>query len=76
MTAALQLINALISLMAMADRLGVNLDGVKAKFDQARAEERDVTSEEIDEMAAAAADSEKGLESLIATLPTSEGEPE
>ena len=76
MSAALQLINALISLMAMADRLGVNLDSVKAKFDQARAEERDVTSEEIDEMAASAADSEKGLESLIATLPTSEGEPE
>lgn len=73
MTAALQVINALISLMALADKLGLNVDNVKAVFDNAKAQGRDVTSEEIDQIAASASAASNRLDALINQLP-SEGD--
>lgn len=70
MTGALAIINALISLMALADKLGLNMDLVKAKFDQAKAEGRDVTAEEVQQMADAAGDASTRLDALINRLPT------
>jgi len=35
MNIALQIINGLIALMTLADRLGINVDNVKATFDRA-----------------------------------------
>ena len=70
MTGALAIINALISLMALADKLGLNMDLVKAKFDQAKAEGRDVSPEEVQEMADAAGDASNRLDALINRLPT------
>lgn len=69
MSTALALINAMVSLMAMADKLGLNVDAVKAKFDQAKAEGRDVTDAEVHEMAAAAQASGDKLDELIKQLP-------
>jgi hypothetical protein len=69
MTGALQLINALISLLALADKLGLNVDLVKAKFDQAKAEGRDVSDAEVKEMADAAEAASERLEHLINQLP-------
>lgn len=69
MTVALQLVSALISLMTLADKLGLNLDAVKSKFDQAKAEGRDVTDAEVQEMADATTVSGKKLDDLISQLP-------
>lgn len=73
MTAALQLVNALISLMALADKLGLNVENVKAVFDNAKAQGRDVTKEEIDQIAASATAASSRLDALINQLP-SEGD--
>ena len=69
MNTALALVNALISLMMVADKLGLNLDAVKAKFDQAKAEGRDITDAEVKEIADAAEVSGQMLDDLIDQLP-------
>ena len=69
MTAAIQLINALLSLMALADKLGLNMSLVKSKFEQAKAEGRDVTAEEVQSIANAAHDASTRLDDLISGLP-------
>jgi len=65
LTAAIAVINGLLSLMAAADRFGVNLDLVRSRFDQAKAEGRDVHVDEVQEMADQATDSGNGLQSII-----------
>ena len=69
MNAALALVNALISLMVAADKLGLNLSAVKAKFDQAKSEGRDVTAAEVQEMADAATIAGQKLDDIIDQLP-------
>lgn len=69
MTVALQLVNALISMMALADKLGLNVASVKAVFDNAKAQGRDVTREEIEQIANDAQAASNRLDALISQLP-------
>jgi type II secretory pathway component PulM len=62
---AIQVIDALLALFAVADRFGINLATVQKAFADAKAEGRDVRATEVRAMAAQATQSGKDLQKII-----------
>ena len=69
MSGAVQVINALIALMTLADNMGLNFNNVKATFDKAKAEGRDVTADEVNAIASQAAASASAAQDAIDSMP-------
>ena len=61
----LKVLDSLIALMTVADRMGVNLQSVSNVFNRARSEGRDVTHDEVMAMAMRATMTKQDAQRLI-----------